>query len=80
MRQVIDGERLSGHKDEASGRFPTIIISDLPHGTVTCAIESFHWAEVTVKGDTSPVTELQFENGTCITVSDGIVEYDEAAE
>jgi len=76
MRQVIDGERLSGH-GTASGGYPEILIFDgkgMGGGALICSIESFHWADVVIRGNT---TKLWFENKTCISVEDGIVQYAE---
>jgi len=76
MRQVIDGERLSGRRN-SSGSYPAIYILDGQGpggGSMMCSIQSFHWAEVAVKGET---TELWFENKLCLAIPDGIVEYAE---
>jgi hypothetical protein len=76
MRKVIDGERLSGHGD-GSGEYPEILISDgigAGTGSMICSIQSFHWADVVVKGGK---TELWFENRLCLSIPNGIVEYTE---
>jgi hypothetical protein len=78
MRQVVDGERLSGHSGTES--CPEIVISDGQGpggGALICAISCFHWAEVEVKGDT---TVLWFEDKTRLTIDHGLVEYAEASE
>ena len=72
MRRVIDGERLSGH---GTSGYPEIIIRDGKGpggGSMICSIQSFHWAEVVVNGDT---TELWFENKLRLAIGDGIVVY-----
>lgn len=69
MHIVRDGERLSG--------FPEILIADGERpggGSLMCSIQCFHWADVVVKGGT---TELWFENKTCLTIPNGIVQYPE---
>lgn len=76
MRQVRDGERLSGHGNATEG-YPEIFILDGKGpggGSLICSIESFHWADVEVKDGT---TELWFEGKLCLAVSDGIVVYAE---
>jgi hypothetical protein len=74
-RSVIHGERLTGHGRD--GIYPSILINDLDRpegvpGALMCAIESFHWAQVEVKGND---TTLIFEGKTRLTVSGGVVEY-----
>lgn len=69
-RPVVDGERLSGHGDEATG-YPEIHVSDKPDGSLLFTIGAFHWADVAVRGD---VTELFFE-GRRVVLSDAFVEY-----
>ena len=39
-----------------------------------CSIQSFHWADVVIKGDT---TELWFENKFCLSIAHGIMQYGE---
>lgn len=74
MRQVIDGERLSGHRN-GSGHDPVIYVADgigEGGGSMICAIQSFHWADVIVSGD---MTELVFEGKVRLAISSGIVQY-----
>ena len=74
LRNVIDGERLSGHGSAAEG-FPEIVIYDgigAGNGSMICSIESFHWVTVKVKGRT---TELWFENKVCLAVPNAVVRY-----
>ena len=74
LRKVIDGERLSGHGNAAVG-YPEILIYDgigAGQGSMICSIQSFHWADVVVKGGQ---TELWFENGVCLAIPEGLVEY-----
>jgi hypothetical protein len=76
MRPVIDGERLSGHRNRF-GEHPTIISYDGQGpggGSAICSIECFHWAIVHVEGD---ATRLSFGNKTCLTISGGGVKYSE---
>ncbi|HEX4273980.1 MAG TPA: hypothetical protein VHZ74_01430, partial [Bryobacteraceae bacterium] len=74
--QVIDGEKLSGHRNDR-GQYPDICISDGKGpggGSMLFSIQSFHWADVVVKGNT---TELWFENKMCLAIPDGVVQYAE---
>ena len=76
-RSVIDGERLSGHRQPGAVGYPQIDVRDgegLGGGSRLFSIDSFHWADVVVNGDT---TELWFENKVCVTISDGLVQYSE---
>jgi hypothetical protein len=76
MRQVRDGERLSGHGNAEKG-YPEILILDgngPGGGSLICSIESFHWADAVVKDGT---TALWFEGKLCLAVSSGIVMYAE---
>jgi len=79
IRQVRDGERLSGHGNPVIG-YPEIYVCDGKGpggGSMMFAIVSFHWADVVVKGNR---TELWFENKQRVVISDGIVQYAEAHE
>jgi hypothetical protein len=71
MRQVVDGERLSGHGRGPDG-YPEIVVLDRHKGSAMCSIQGFHWATVKVTGAS---TKLWFEDKTCLTVSGGTVEY-----
>lgn len=65
LREVISGERLTGHRS-GSGRHPEISIYDgigAGKGSCICVIQGFHWATVFEKGAT---TELLFENKTSL--------------
>ena len=79
IRQVRDGERLSGHGNPLIG-YPEIYVYDGKGpggGSMMFAIVSFHWADVVVKGDR---TELRFENKQRVVISGGIVQYAEVDE
>jgi len=74
MREVIDGERLSGHGSVAAG-YPEICIRDgigVGGGALICSIQYFHWVDVSVTGEG---TELSFEDKACVAIRNGIVLY-----
>jgi hypothetical protein len=76
MRNVINGERLSGHRTGAGTTYPEILILDRPeYGSMICTIESFHWADVTIKGKT---IELCFEGKVDLAIRGGVVQYAES--
>jgi hypothetical protein len=79
LSDLIDGERLSGHRSKTRG-YPEILIYDgqgAGHGSMMCSIQGFHWAEVKMKQNK---TELWFEGRTCISISGGILQYGDAEE
>jgi hypothetical protein len=79
MRQVVDGERLSGHGTQESG-YPEILIFDgigVKDGSLICSIQSFHTANVVVKGTTTELWFEWFESRLCLVIPDGIVKYAE---
>lgn len=72
MRQVSNGERLSGRRN-GSGEYPELRITDGegPNGGALMAtIQSFKWADVVTRNGT---TELWLEGKTCLMVPDGVV-------
>lgn len=79
MREVINGERLSGHRSP-TGEHPEISVYDsigAGKGSLICSIQCFHWATVFQNGAT---TELLFENKTCLAVRNGMVWYADGME
>jgi len=76
-RNVVDGERLSGHRRQGAEDYQIIHILDgngPGGGSLIFSIACFHWADVVVSGST---TELWFKGGTCFAISDGIAKYAE---
>jgi len=73
-RDVRDGERLSGHP-KSPGEFPEIHVLDgvgPGGGSLMFGIQSFHWADVAISGDT---TDLAFEGRVRVRVVGGSVQY-----
>ena len=87
MRLVVNGDRLSGHRDPDSttDEYPelSVLTGEGPGGgALICSIQCFHWCSVKVRGGT---TTLWFEDRTRLEVTCGIVKYsdpsvDEATE
>src|SRR5579863_8912232 len=79
LRQVKDGERLSGQGNKQDG-YPSILISDgqgAGRGALICSLESFQWVNVVKR---SGKVELWFEGYFYLVIPEGIVSYHNPAE
>lgn len=78
IREVRNGERLSGH-GTVKGGYPEISVNDGKGpggGSMLFTIVSFHWADVVVNENT---TELWFENRQRVAIHGGLVQYAEVS-
>jgi len=71
-RELVNGDRISGHGREDVG-YPELIVKTAPEkGSMLFTIESFHWADVRIDGDK---TTLTFEGLVPVTLEGAHVQY-----